>query len=82
MVGVAVNVTLVPAQILLAEDAILTAGVTLAFTIMVMLLLVADGVDKQLALLVSTQVNTSLLFNVDTVKIGLFVPTFVPFTFH
>lgn len=78
----AVNVTLVPAQILLAEDAILTAGVTLAFTIMVMLLLVADGVDKQLALLVSTQVTISLLFNVDTVKIGLFVPTFVPFTFH
>lgn len=80
--GVAVNVTDVPAQILLADEAMLMAGVTLAFTIIVILLLVADGVDKHVALLVNTQVIISLLFNVDKVNVGLFVPTFVPFIFH
>ena len=43
MVGVAVNVTLVPAQIVVAVAAMLTDGVTAGFTIIVIALDVAVG---------------------------------------
>lgn len=76
------NVTLVPEQILLADTAILMVGVTGVLAEIVMLLLVAVGIAKHVAFDVSTQVTTSLLFNVVEVNVVLFVPTFVPFTFH
>ena len=43
MVGVAVNVTLVPAQIVIAVAAMLTDGVTGKFTVIVIALDVAVG---------------------------------------
>jgi hypothetical protein len=61
LVGVAVNVTEVPAQTLLAEgdDAMLTG--TTGFTVMVIGLEVAGLLLTQFALDVSTQLTTSLL---------------------
>lgn len=78
----AVKVTLVLEQILLADAAMLTVGVTGVLAIIVIPLLVTVGTAKQVALDVSTQVTTSLLFNVVEVNVLLFVPTFVPFTCH
>ena len=82
MFGVAINVTLVPAQILLALATMLIDGVRLGFTSMVIVLLVPVGEDKQVALLVSTQVITSLLISVDDVNVDEFDPTFPPLIFH
>ena len=59
-----------------------TVGITLAFTTMEMLLDVTIAVDKQLALLVSTQVTTSALVKVEEANIELFVPALIPFIFH
>lgn len=53
-VGVAVNVTLDPAQIVVAEAEILTDGVTGLVIVIVTVLLVAVGVVKHIKLLVST----------------------------
>lgn len=62
MVGVAVKVTDVPAQILLPGlAAMLTDGVTLVLTTIVILLLVAVVGDAHEALLVITQLTTSPL---------------------
>lgn len=63
-VGVAVKVTDVLAQITVALADILTAGVSIGLTVIVTLLLVAFAGVAQVALLVSTQVTTSVLFNV------------------
>ena len=58
MVGVAVRVTEVPEQIVLPGLAdILTAGVTVVFTVIVMPVLVAVIGDAHEALLVITQVT-------------------------
>ena len=81
-VGVAVKVTLVPAQIVVAEAETATEGVTTAFTVMVIPVLVAEAGEGQAALLVITTVTTSLLESVVVVKVALFVPAFTPFTFH
>jgi hypothetical protein len=63
-VGLAVNVTLVPVQIVLPGLAVMiTEGVTNGFTVIVMAFDVAVVGLAQLALLVSTQVTTSPLFN-------------------
>ena len=78
----AVKVTLVPAQMVVWLAAMLTEGVTGAVTVIVTALLVAVGVLRQLALLVSITVTTSLLFNVDDENVTLLVPAFTPFTFH
>jgi hypothetical protein len=60
LVGVAVNVTLVPAQIvLLGAAAMLTEGVTLAVTVIVIVLLLAVGVVTQVILLVIVTSTTS-----------------------
>ena len=64
LVGVAVKVTDVPAQILVDDALMLTLGVTLGVTVMVILLDVTDAGEAQLALLVSTALTTSLLVNV------------------
>ena len=61
LVGVAVKVTLAPAQIVCDPlvIAILTDGVRVAFTVMLILLLVAAAGLAQVALLVITHVTTS-----------------------
>ena len=63
-VGVAVNVTFVPAHIVVEGDvAIETLAVTFAFTVIVIAEDVAGLPFTQVALLVITQVIASLLFN-------------------
>ena len=76
------KVTLVPAQIVVADADTATEGVTKAFTVMVIPVLVAVAGDGQVALLVITTVTTALLASVVEVKVALLVPAFVPFTFH
>ena len=51
-------------------------GVTLAFTVILIVLLDADDVSKQLALLVKMHFITSPLFNVAELYVELFEPTF------
>ena len=82
LVGVAVNVTLFPVQILVADAAIVTDGVTEEVTVIVMLLLVAVGGVLHEALLVITTFTTALLGRVVDEKVGLLVPAFTLFTFH
>ena len=82
MVGVAVNVALLPAQILVVPVAILTVGTTDGFTVIVMELDVAVAGDGQVAVDVITQVTDCPLVSVVVVKVALFVPALVPFTFH
>ena len=79
----AVNVTEFPVQIELPRfDEIEMAGEEVPVTVMVIELEVAVVVDKQDALLVSTQVTICPLVSVVVEYVLLFVPTFVPFTFH
>lgn len=59
LVGEAVNVTVEPAQIEVAVEPILTAGVILPFTVIVMVLLLAEAVLKQAVLEVSVQLKKS-----------------------
>ncbi len=61
MVGDAVKFTLPPAQTIVLLADIETAGVTVAFTVIVMALLVAVALLTQDALLVNSSVITSLL---------------------
>ena len=61
MVGVAVKFTELPAQTVVLLADIETAGVTVAFTVIVMALLVAVALLTQDALLVNSSVITSLL---------------------
>ena len=82
MVGVAVNVTCVPAQMVVAEALMLTDGVTLALTVMVTGLDVAVAGDAQANDEVITTVTTSPLASVDDWNVALFVPALLPFTFH
>jgi hypothetical protein len=64
LVGVAVNVTLVPEQIVVAVADMLTLAVTLLFTVIVIAFEVAGLPLTQLALEVITQLITSLFTNV------------------
>ena len=82
MVGVAVNVTLVPEQIVVAEAPILTLAGKLGFTVIVTALLVAGLPVAQVAFEVITTVTTSLLVRVLVVNVALLLPAFAPFTFH
>jgi hypothetical protein len=82
LVAVAVKVIVAPAQALVADALIETAGVILEVTVIVMPLDVAIAVLVQAALLVSTQVITSPLTNVALLNVAEFVPVFTPFTFH
>jgi len=81
-VAVAVNVTLVPAHMVVADATIEIVGLRLGFTTMVKLLLVAVGEVVQAILDVSRQVTTSLLFKVVEVNVVELVPAFVPLIFH
>jgi hypothetical protein len=64
LVGDAVNVTEAPAQIAVAGVEITTDAVTLAFTIIVIELLVVIVGGEQVALLVNTTLITSPLLKV------------------
>ena len=81
MTGVAVNVTDVPAQMLVVEATMLTSGSTLVEVILIGLL-VAVGVDAQASSEVMMTVTTSPLFNVDVVNTSELVPALAPLTCH
>ena len=81
-VGVAVKVTLAPAQIVVADAAILTLAGKFGFTFIVTALLVAGFPVAHVAFEVITTVTTSLSDKLVVVNAGLFIPAFVPFTFH
>ena len=66
LVGLAVKVTLVPAQAAAGSGEIVTAGVTL-FEVIVIELLVAVGLVIQVALLVIITVTTSPALRVEEV---------------
>ena len=84
MVGVAVKVTLVPAQIVVADAATDTLAGKFGLTVIVTPLDVAgDPVKHGLAFDVSCTVTTSLLFNVVLVNVELVAPdTAVPLIDH
>ena len=82
-VGVAVNVTLVPEQIVfpgLAE--ILTLAATFGFTVITIAFDTAGFPVAQRALEVITQVTLFPFANAALVYVELFVPTFVAPIFH
>ena len=80
--GVAVKLTEVPGQIVVAEAAIVTEGTMTSFTVIRIMLLVTEAGEGQMAFDVIITVTLSLLFNVAEVKLGLLVPTLMPFTCH
>ena len=86
MVGVAVNVTLVVAQIVLSAslDAMLTLAGRFAFTVVVIPFDVAgEPVKHGVALEVITTVTTSLFINVLVIYVALIAPTIsFPLSFH
>ena len=82
MVGVAVNVVGLPAQIVNDGVLILTAGVTDAVVVIVRELLVAVGVVAQEALLVITTVTTLPFVMDEVVNVELLVPASTPLIFH
>jgi hypothetical protein len=81
--AVAVKVTDVPEQMVVALVAIETLTGNAGLTIIGMLLLVAGlPVAQGVALEVRTTVTTSLLDKVPVVNVLLLVPALIPFTFH
>lgn len=86
MAAVAVNVTLVPAQKVVAGDTFEmdTEGVKFGLTVTVTAALVAVATVGQGSLEVTTTDTWSLLFSVVEVKVFevVLLPTFVPFTLH
>ena len=78
----AVKVTLVPAQIFVDEATTFTVGVTGGFTVIVMILLVADVGEAQDALLTMFTFTLSALLNVFVVNVLLLAPVLTPFTCH
>ena len=82
LVGDAVKLVLVPAQIFVAVELMDTEGVTLELTVSVTPLDVAVVVEAQLSFDVKIQETTSLLTSVLSVYEMLLVPTLLPFFFH
>lgn len=83
MVGVAVKVTGVPAQMDVPGLATIVAEVGFnGFTVMLIALLVAVEDVTQLNEEVKTQVTTSPFASVEELYVVLFVPTLEPFNFH
>ena len=78
----AVKVILLPGQIVVALAAMVTVAATGLPVLIVMILLVAEGCDKQVAELVMITFTWSLLFNADVVNTALLVPALMPFTCH
>ena len=81
LIGVAVNVILLAAQIEVEEALIETDGVT-ELVVIVITLLVAVDVVVQLALDVMITVTWSLFASEPDVNVGELVPAFTPFTCH
>ena len=81
LIGVAVNVMLLAAQIEVEEALIETDGVT-ELVVIVITLLVAVEVVVQLALDVMITVTWSLFASELDVNMGELVPAFTPFTCH
>jgi hypothetical protein len=82
LVGVAVKVTLVPAQIGFAEAAMLTLAGKTGFTVMVMVFEVAGLPEAQGAFEVITTETVFPLAKAALVYVGLLVPTLAPFSLH
>ena len=82
LVGVAVNVIEVPAQIVVALADTLTDGTTLGVTTIVILLDDTEAGDAHAAEEVRTQLTTSLLTNALFEYEDVLVPTLLPFSFH
>ena len=84
MVGVAVNVTLVPTHIVVALAPILTLAINIGLTVIVIVFDVAgEPVKHGVALLVITTLTTSLLAIVVLVNVVPVAPEIsVPFIFH
>ena len=82
LVGVAVKVTLVPEQIVVAVAAIETLTGRLGFTDMVIPADVAGFPVAHVALDVKTHVNISPFAKLEFVYVVELVPTFAPFNFH
>ena len=84
MVGVAVKVTLVPAQIVLSAslETMLTLAGKFGFTVTWILLLVTIAGVAQVADDVRSNVITSLFASVEVVNELVFVPTAPPFNRH
>ena len=83
MTGVAVKVTDVPVHIVVALAATVTLTGKFGFTVMAMLLLVAGfPVAHGVALEVRTTDTASLFAKEVVVNVLLFVPAFMPLTFH
>jgi hypothetical protein len=81
-VGVAVNVTDVPEQIVVLDAEIETDGFKLLTTLIVRLLDVAVELLEQFAFEVSTQVITSPETRPVAMYVDKLSPTLVPFFFH
>jgi hypothetical protein len=81
LVGVAVNVTVLPEQIDVDDELIETDGVT-ELVVMVITLLRAVAVVMQLAFEFMITVTWSPLASVLEVNVGEFVPAFTPFICH
>lgn len=82
LVAVAVNVSEVPWQIVVAAVEMLTVGVTCGVIVTATLFDSAVAVVTQAALLVRRQLTTSLFARVAELKVALLVPAGLPFTYH
>ena len=83
MVGVAVNVTFVPAQMVVEGlAAIETLTGKAGFTVIVNVFDVAGLPVAQVAFEVNTQVTVFPFVNIAFEYVGEFVPTLAPFSFH
>lgn len=78
----AVNVTLLPAHIVVWVAVMLTPALTIGLTVTVTLLLLAVAAVTQAALEVSWQLTTSLLLSADVVKVLLLPLCVTPLTFQ
>jgi hypothetical protein len=82
LVGVAVNVTDCPEQIVEELAEILTAGATTELTVIVTEFEFTVAGFAQLAVEVIVQATTSLFAKLPFVYVGLLVPTLLPFSVH
>ena len=82
MVTVELNVVLAPEQTVFDEVLILIVAEAGEVAVIVIEFEETTVVVTHVALEVMIQFTTSPLFNEDDVYVVLFVPTFVPFTFH
>lgn len=82
MVTVALNVTLAPAQTVVVPVLMLRVGALNEFTVIAIALDVTDVGEAQEAFEVITTLTKSLLPREDELNEALFVPAFIPFTFH